>query len=127
MEHTRIDCLDFASPVSGLGSKMGTDATNKWPGGDAARVGEADVDGKGGGGAAGGAVCGVGAVRLFVMPSQTFWMRRLVKGAAQRPRQLAVGGRRVKALQFAVVLGLNRDIGKASSLQDMLDLSNKRI
>lgn len=27
-----IDYLDFASPVSGLGSKMGLDATNKWPG-----------------------------------------------------------------------------------------------
>ncbi|MFP3441910.1 hypothetical protein R0K18_29670, partial [Pantoea sp. SIMBA_133] len=26
------DYLDFASPVSGLGSKMGLDATNKWPG-----------------------------------------------------------------------------------------------
>jgi 4-hydroxy-3-polyprenylbenzoate decarboxylase len=29
---TPIDCLDFASPLSGLGSKMGIDATNKWPG-----------------------------------------------------------------------------------------------
>lgn len=28
---TPIDYLDFASPVSGLGSKMGIDATNKWP------------------------------------------------------------------------------------------------
>ncbi|HZF25402.1 MAG TPA: 4-hydroxy-3-polyprenylbenzoate decarboxylase [Steroidobacteraceae bacterium] len=32
MEHTPIDYLDFASPVSGLGSKIGFDATNKWPG-----------------------------------------------------------------------------------------------
>lgn len=32
IEHTPIDYLDFASPVSGLGSKMGLDATNKWPG-----------------------------------------------------------------------------------------------
>ena len=32
VEHTPIDYLDFASPVSGLGSKMGIDATNKWPG-----------------------------------------------------------------------------------------------
>ncbi|MBN3860250.1 4-hydroxy-3-polyprenylbenzoate decarboxylase [Neisseriaceae bacterium PsAf] len=32
MEHTPIDYLDFASPVSGLGGKMGLDATNKWPG-----------------------------------------------------------------------------------------------
>ncbi|TKI07125.1 4-hydroxy-3-polyprenylbenzoate decarboxylase [Martelella alba] len=32
MENTPIDYLDFASPVSGLGSKMGMDATNKWPG-----------------------------------------------------------------------------------------------
>jgi 4-hydroxy-3-polyprenylbenzoate decarboxylase len=31
-EHTPIDYLDFASPVSGLGGKMGLDATNKWPG-----------------------------------------------------------------------------------------------
>ncbi len=30
LEHTPIDYLDFASPVSGLGSKMGLDATNKW-------------------------------------------------------------------------------------------------
>jgi 4-hydroxy-3-polyprenylbenzoate decarboxylase len=29
---TPIDYLDFASPVSGLGGKMGIDATNKWPG-----------------------------------------------------------------------------------------------
>ena len=31
-DSTPIDYLDFASPVSGLGSKMGLDATNKWPG-----------------------------------------------------------------------------------------------
>ncbi|HXF17590.1 MAG TPA: 4-hydroxy-3-polyprenylbenzoate decarboxylase [Burkholderiales bacterium] len=31
-ENTPIDYLDFASPVPGLGSKMGLDATNKWPG-----------------------------------------------------------------------------------------------
>ncbi|HAC87181.1 MAG TPA: 4-hydroxy-3-polyprenylbenzoate decarboxylase [Gammaproteobacteria bacterium] len=30
MENTPIDYLDFASPVSGMGSKMGFDATNKW-------------------------------------------------------------------------------------------------
>ncbi|OQX30530.1 MAG: 4-hydroxy-3-polyprenylbenzoate decarboxylase [Candidatus Sedimenticola endophacoides] len=30
--NTPIDYLDFASPVSGLGSKIGFDATNKWPG-----------------------------------------------------------------------------------------------
>ncbi len=30
-ESTPIDYLDFASPVSGLGSKMGIDATHKWP------------------------------------------------------------------------------------------------
>ena len=30
-EGTPIDYLDFASPVAGLGSKMGIDATNKWP------------------------------------------------------------------------------------------------
>ena len=32
IENTPIDYLDFASPVAGLGSKMGLDATNKWPG-----------------------------------------------------------------------------------------------
>ncbi len=32
VESTPIDYLDFASPVSGLGGKMGLDATNKWPG-----------------------------------------------------------------------------------------------
>lgn len=32
VENTPIDYLDFASPVSGLGSKMGIDATNKWAG-----------------------------------------------------------------------------------------------
>ena len=31
-KNTPIDYLDFASPVAGLGSKMGIDATNKWPG-----------------------------------------------------------------------------------------------
>jgi 4-hydroxy-3-polyprenylbenzoate decarboxylase len=30
-DSTPIDSLDFASPVAGLGSKMGIDATNKWP------------------------------------------------------------------------------------------------
>jgi 4-hydroxy-3-polyprenylbenzoate decarboxylase len=30
-DNTPIDYLDFASPVAGLGSKMGIDATNKWP------------------------------------------------------------------------------------------------
>jgi 4-hydroxy-3-polyprenylbenzoate decarboxylase len=32
IDNTPIDYLDFASPVSGLGSKMGLDATNKWSG-----------------------------------------------------------------------------------------------
>jgi 4-hydroxy-3-polyprenylbenzoate decarboxylase len=32
IENTPIDYLDFASPVSGLGSKVGFDATHKWPG-----------------------------------------------------------------------------------------------
>jgi len=31
-DNTPIDYLDFASPVSGLGSKLGIDATGKWPG-----------------------------------------------------------------------------------------------
>ena len=30
IDNTPIDYLDFASPLSGLGSKMGMDATNKW-------------------------------------------------------------------------------------------------
>jgi 4-hydroxy-3-polyprenylbenzoate decarboxylase len=32
VENTPIDYLDFASPVPGLGGKMGLDATHKWPG-----------------------------------------------------------------------------------------------
>ncbi len=32
IDNTPIDYLDFASPISGLGSKMGIDATSKWPG-----------------------------------------------------------------------------------------------
>ena len=32
VDHTPIDYLDFASPVSGMGGKMGLDATHKWPG-----------------------------------------------------------------------------------------------
>jgi len=32
IDNTPIDYLDFAAPVSGLGSKMGFDATHKWPG-----------------------------------------------------------------------------------------------
>ena len=32
VQNTPIDYLDFASPVSGLGGKMGLDATHKWPG-----------------------------------------------------------------------------------------------
>jgi 4-hydroxy-3-polyprenylbenzoate decarboxylase len=39
VERTPIDYLDFASPVSGLGSKMGFDATNKWPAETARRWG----------------------------------------------------------------------------------------
>jgi 4-hydroxy-3-polyprenylbenzoate decarboxylase len=32
VDGTPIDYLDFASPVAGLGGKMGLDATTKWPG-----------------------------------------------------------------------------------------------
>ncbi len=32
IESSPIDYLDFSSPISGLGSKIGLDATNKWPG-----------------------------------------------------------------------------------------------
>ena len=41
VENTPIDYLDFASPVSGLGSKMGMDATNKWAGETAREWGKA--------------------------------------------------------------------------------------
>ncbi|HMN76789.1 MAG TPA: UbiD family decarboxylase [Burkholderiaceae bacterium] len=41
VEHTPIDYLDFASPVSGLGGKLGLDATNKWPGETAREWGRA--------------------------------------------------------------------------------------
>ena len=51
VDHTPIDYLDFASPVSGLGGKMGLDATNKWPGETDARVGPADPHGRRGRGA----------------------------------------------------------------------------
>ena len=40
-ENTPIDYLDFASPVSGLGGKMGLDATHKWPGETAREWGRA--------------------------------------------------------------------------------------
>ena len=42
LENTPIDYLDFASPVSGLGSKVGFDATNKWPGETTREWGEND-------------------------------------------------------------------------------------
>ncbi len=41
IDNTPIDYLDFASPVAGLGSKMGLDATNKWPGETQREWGEA--------------------------------------------------------------------------------------
>jgi 4-hydroxy-3-polyprenylbenzoate decarboxylase len=41
VENTPIDYLDFASPVSGLGGKMGLDATSKWPGETAREWGRA--------------------------------------------------------------------------------------
>ncbi len=41
VDQTPIDYLDFASPVSGLGGKMGLDATNKWPGETAREWGRA--------------------------------------------------------------------------------------
>jgi len=40
IDNTPIDYLDFASPVAGLGSKLGIDATNKWPGETARDWGE---------------------------------------------------------------------------------------
>jgi 4-hydroxy-3-polyprenylbenzoate decarboxylase len=42
-QNTPIDYLDFASPVAGLGAKMGIDATNKWPGETAREWGRAIV------------------------------------------------------------------------------------
>jgi 4-hydroxy-3-polyprenylbenzoate decarboxylase len=44
-ENTPIDYLDFASPVASLGSKMGIDATNKWPGRDESRMGASHYNG----------------------------------------------------------------------------------
>ena len=44
LENTPIDYLDFASPVSGLGSKVGFDATNKWPGETNREWGRTDCD-----------------------------------------------------------------------------------
>jgi 4-hydroxy-3-polyprenylbenzoate decarboxylase len=43
IERTPIDYLDFASPVAGLGSKLGIDATHKWPGETAREWGRAIV------------------------------------------------------------------------------------
>src|SRR3989454_6478261 len=43
VERTPIDYLDFASPVAGLGSKLGIDATHKWPGETAREWGRAIV------------------------------------------------------------------------------------
>lgn len=43
VENTPIDYLDFASPVSGLGSKMGLDATHKWQGETSREWGQAIV------------------------------------------------------------------------------------
>jgi 4-hydroxy-3-polyprenylbenzoate decarboxylase len=43
VENTPIDYLDFASPVSGLGSKMGIDATEQVARRDEARMGHADL------------------------------------------------------------------------------------
>ena len=45
-ENTPIDYLDFASPVAGLGSKLGIDATNKWPGETARALGPPDRHGR---------------------------------------------------------------------------------
>ena len=45
-ERTPIDYLDFASPVAGLGSKMGIDATQQVAGRDRARMGAADRHGR---------------------------------------------------------------------------------
>ena len=47
IENTPIDYLDFASPVSGLGSKIGLDATDKFPRRDQPRVGPPDPHGPG--------------------------------------------------------------------------------
>ena len=46
VESTPIDYLDFASPVAGLGSKMGIDATHKWPGETQREWGRTDRDGR---------------------------------------------------------------------------------
>ena len=46
IDNTPIDYLDFASPVSGLGSKVGLDATNKWPGETTAGMGSPHCHGR---------------------------------------------------------------------------------
>ena len=62
VESTPIDYLDFASPVSGLGSKMGIDATHKWAGETSRDVGASNRDGRRGQGARRCAVGGTGTV-----------------------------------------------------------------
>ena len=42
VENTPVDYLDFSSPVPNLGSKLGLDATNKWPGETTPRLEPAD-------------------------------------------------------------------------------------
>ena len=61
VENTPIDYLDFASPVAGLGAKMGIDATNKWPRRNGARMGPPDRHGR----------CGEAADRCAVAGART--------------------------------------------------------
>ena len=84
VDHTPIDYLDFASPVSGLGGKMGLDATNKWPGETDARMGPADPPGPGGRGARSPAIVAALA-REHAAPDQ----RVLAALARRAPRRCA--------------------------------------
>jgi 4-hydroxy-3-polyprenylbenzoate decarboxylase len=78
VENTPIDYLDFASPESGLGSKIGLDATNKWPPETQPRMGQTYRD-DGGGTAAGG--CHLGRVGYPLIPkAPNAWQGRVAAG-----------------------------------------------
>ena len=83
-ENTPIDYLDFASPVAGLGSKMGIDATNKWPGETERALGPPDRHGRRGEAAGGRAVERAGAVAAVVDPLEQRVHRRAAPAARAR-------------------------------------------
>ena len=86
VENTPIDYLDFASPVAGLGGKMGIDATNKWPG-ETAREWGRPIAMDDGGEARASTRCGPRAVRLAASAAQgVSGGRRSGCGRRGRPR-----------------------------------------